>query len=961
MTNTQPNNVQEVLSTETKVNNRKIKGQISLIAERHSIFLGVKNDLSVVDSASSYRVLTDRDDVEALVLSNSIRLVIRESNNVNSKHYNVEAGNSSNNVRKIVGIKRTVQVQRPVNTMYGLDMYSEEKEAFVDMYEYQVKVSALIRDTGLFADNKPRSVQGFNELLAEKTELDAWNNQKGFLAMFAESIHADKFMNSLRSAVVIREEDLLCEVFVQDLGGLMKANDPRLNAMPIKTLQLGYQTVGQQRQGNANYNVKFDLTNQSNCMRRLTMLTSLGFHLSGFDKGNDETSKFDMTKIISRFRLNNASSVDSSLLDGFGKATKTQRTFKRTIPVLENNVKCVGTTEEDTIVDYWTGENGMVMALSPDFSTFHKQTLKVSRFHNSGSVDIVDHTLFIEKNATDGYVLIDSKIAQLLSEEFGQQFGGFQFRMASFMKGLMIPIEGLRAATGADFWMFEGSRKADSSYWLENGLMDLSILNFSREPQFEETTRIARQAWINLASNLETTNAIFDTAKEYWDKAIEFDTVALKGLIGASELNSNNEVEYEEFINSLMDSGDSKTVQLLKANTDLTLASAATRKKVKSLLMSVMKSFVNGHAYAQNSATRHMAVDPIGVLSYLANGYLSAVEGYNMKGIKPENVVVSKRSEKGGYEMTNGEAVLIRYPNLEKKEIRKVNQTNSEFFGNFAKLYTSQIRKGYFKGLILFSLWDMNPEAMSGADFDGDRAVVINDPAIVSNFVQQPLFLDYSLVEQEDNSFKLVDGCPFSGTPNTKTVFDLLPTGYHAAAKQFNMRMEGNTLLMDKSAVTEQHDNALQTMIPIFEYFILRNLKGNDIGKFTNILATVTAAKSEAMGTLKTAQLAMNRVRLALEEQGATPQLVNDLRVATEITETFNREVEGFQNLEFYLACAIRWEIDAAKHGGAYKNRMPFLEALEGHLKGDADGRPEGIYALEEQFGISLARLFTTV
>ena len=134
MTNTQPNNVQEVLSTETKVNNRKIKGQISLIAERHSIFLGVKNDLSVVDSASSYRVLTDRDDVEALVLSNSIRLVIRESNNVNSKHYNVEAGNSSNNVRKIAGIKRTVQVQRPVNTMYGLDMYSEEKEAFVDFY-----------------------------------------------------------------------------------------------------------------------------------------------------------------------------------------------------------------------------------------------------------------------------------------------------------------------------------------------------------------------------------------------------------------------------------------------------------------------------------------------------------------------------------------------------------------------------------------------------------------------------------------------------------------------------------------------------------------------------------------------------------------------------------------------------------------------------------------------------------
>ena len=52
------------------------------------------------------------------------------------------------------------------------------------------------------------------------------------------------------------------------------------------------------------------------------------------------------------------------------------------------------------------------------------------------------------------------------------------------------------------------------------------------------------------------------------------------------------------------------------------------------------------------------------------------------------------------------------------------------------------------------------------------------------------------------------------------------------------------------------------------------------------------------------------------------------------------------------MAAAIRWEIDKAKHGGAFMDHLPFL-----HLMVDGAEDREEVKEIEDKFGISLTRL----
>ncbi len=122
------------------------------------------------------------------------------------------------------------------------------------------------------------------------------------------------------------------------------------------------------------------------------------------------------------------------------------------------------------------------------------------------------------------------------------------------------------------------------------------------------------------------------------------------------------------------------------------------------------------------------------------------------------------------------------------------------------------------------------------------------------------------------------------------------------------------------------------------------NLVGNDIGRYTNINASImTLADMLNSRVLKIKDKALE-VLAAGDEQGA--------QLLAMVAQNLKAEAEGYESLAFYMAAAIRWEIDKAKHGGAYKKQMRFLEVFEAE---DPLTR-EDVRALETEYNISLER-----
>jgi hypothetical protein len=126
------------------------------------------------------------------------------------------------------------------------------------------------------------------------------------------------------------------------------------------------------------------------------------------------------------------------------------------------------------------------------------------------------------------------------------------------------------------------------------------------------------------------------------------------------------------------------------------------------------------------------------------------------------------------------------------------------------------------------------------------------------------------------------------------------------------------------------------------------NLESNDIGRFTNIGASVMSMRSYLSDKMTEVGFEMQNMLLA--EDYVTLVTLN------EAYASLKKEMEGYDKLSILIACAIRWEIDKAKHGGAYRSHLPFLEIFDGFKKGDVI-KQKALESYEDRFSISLERL----
>lgn len=554
---------------------------------------------------------------------------------------------------------------------------------------------------------------------------------------------------------------------------------------------------------------------------------------------------------------------------------------------------------------------------------FVKQKVKsvLPKFDNN-QIEIVDDEFYVTRDAVDGSHMVDREFALKhgMADDNDVLRSGEQFRWGQAIKGLMLVVPGLKDKLGVDIVLADGGIKGDPIPGFIEGNMDFAVLNRVREDELNSALNLSRQV-TSYNQNEKLIKGLEKDTNALIDKVLDFDDSSIRDFLKIKDF----DIESEEEINV-----DQLTTRLYSTGQNVFMKSHTMKKKLSDLLRSSLQRFSNGSSlYLKEASYKHMVVDPYAIVHYLAEGILGInkeeISDIDKLGIAPNHVVTSEKVMIDGiesFQLNTKKGYAFRFPFLHSHEGRILNLDDNIFIDLDTKeFYEWYVKKGHAQGLIFYSLWDMEPESQGGADFDGDYTGYTTNPHIVDNIEVQPSFLDYSIVNN-----KLESGCPFTGEGKDLHVF--LDEKDIEFIKDNDITIEGGGV--SAPAELSNTDDWINLIGKLGSYLARHTLEGNEIGRFTNISLSICQIISELE----------NRIDYYSQNE--------ELK---DVISSLKTEKEGYERLNYFLAIAIRWEVDKAKHGGAYFNKMPFLYALI--------DIPEiqDVINLEKTYNISLQRL----
>lgn len=638
----------------------------------------------------------------------------------------------------------------------------------------------------------------------------------------------------------------------------------------------------------------------------------IGFDISAYEESiGEDLIQIAVDKMAKRVKQTASASRAVKFIEGYEYSHTSTRDFE----FLGETV----TAEIVHLINQYGKEIRFMIA--EDFTVRLKEDIVLPHFKDE-EIPVEMKNVSINKAVTDGSHFIDLETSIELGLKTKGSPAGVQFRFGPSIKGLGFFYPGLLGELGVHAVFFKGGIKGDAIVAFKEGLTDFAVLNNLREDTVAPSLKISRQVTTANQSSAML-EALTQDTKELIGSVMEFDHNQVREFLSIGD--ATNEEDDDEEVDV-----DQLTTRLYATGGDTFMKSHTMRKKLADLLKSSLERFGNGSALLLKEASfKHMLSDPYAVVQMMKQGVLGCTPAEIKSGINRGRVAHSElvvRDEFEVFQLNNRPVGLFRFPFLHKFEGRILNRQNNVYLDDAsASWYESRAINGQIQGLIIFSLLDMNAEGMSGADYDGDQCVVTTNPAMVDNIPDYPLFLDYSLVDGE-----LVSGCPFPGGTMELTKF-LRPEDVEF------MQLHGITSKGDKLIAPAYLSGTVEWVNLVGRlsaYLARHNVVTNDIGRFTNISMTIMHIE--------------NVLKNKAEEVKALESV--DEALKSEALALIDSETEGLARLTFYLAMAIRWEVDKAKHGGAYMDHMPFLKLLEG-------AELEDVLSAEEQYGVSLQRL----
>lgn len=617
------------------------------------------------------------------------------------------------------------------------------------------------------------------------------------------------------------------------------------------------------------------------------------YNLADFGKVKDGIRTMNADKDAKRVPLNQGGSRKSILMDAIGPMTldgevpfingdgvqgtaKVYRSLKK-VPELGNQ-----------IIKFAVGPD-MVNMVSPEDALITSVVDGVKSVVSALSIFGAD--FMMPKNTMDGSGVIDTSMSAFMKKEgvILHEGQGVQGR-APGMKGLFIPVPELLERLGVHAYFGDGAVKLDPVQHLVEGTFQLSILQATRLEIEKESSVISTQALVAMQTPAEILQELHAQAEHKLHASLEDGKLALQ-VLDAQLVDDGEEVSVNPVVSRLQQNPDS-------------LKDGAFRRRYAKLLSKTMEKLAYGAVLAEDVRMRHMITDPYALLVALEGAFK------NGKVVFPRSIpagcVLAPNHEGGA---RTGEAVAARFPMVSYFEPRKVTAIGFEALDADARAYYEKyMAQGFFQGLVMFSAHDMITEAMSGADFDGDTCLLIFNDLLVAHMGDYPMFLDYT---SKDGGLP-EGGCPFSDPVPALSLEQVMgrhmPACLEGRVEQvkdaggyltWNMRFQEEDVQAHPEAVffVWQQMAAAKT---------LKEAKRAEIGEWSNHTALAQDILSEVKREA--------RRLYALAHNGSAEAAAELNNIELEIVE--------LENLIIWLTNAVRWAIDEAKHGGAFKREL---------------------------------------
>lgn len=491
--------------------------------------------------------------------------------------------------------------------------------------------------------------------------------------------------------------------------------------------------------------------------------------------------------------------------------------------------------------------------------------------HEFGEFDAAEHPVTI--TAGDGMLFFSPRVAKFVESYTGEFFNAGQVRITPFSKGLGVVVDTLESYyPGYDIVALQSAVKGDYTelfkfnpdYKIEFRLA-LANKNINRT---KIITNLPYQGVHASQIGMDTLGPIFNETLKDVGLAMK-DAEVMKKYVGLEKVVNDDlfSDELEDFMTTRSRNS------LLTTFLDMfpwAYEDPGLKKYALDILIEKLEDYKTGNVPVKGHY-RYMVQDPYAILEA---GTL--FETRNEKGelmiekrahhIQPNHVVLDVRK---GEELPD-EVSLVRNPTSTEGAVQTLTVEKNK------KMYKTPLKNGYFSNMVIMSVHDFCAQAMDGADFDGDTALVILEKAIVEAFKKS------TVAPILDGTFKVVDGKPVkTGDGNP---YALKPSGVYQLPKDMLVSQDGYTVQFTAEQYT---DDFYREVYKLMLDFVKRSMQPNEVGIITNISTII--------------------------QDGIRNLLASDVNPVYR-----ENRISQFQEWVDLLGVIQGWEIDKPKQGGAF-------------------------------------------
>lgn len=481
----------------------------------------------------------------------------------------------------------------------------------------------------------------------------------------------------------------------------------------------------------------------------------------------------------------------------------------------------------------------------------------------------------IQLTVGDGQYYYGPSIYNMITAETNVDVDAVQTRIVPSDKGLGVYIEDLNNYYDADIVVPFSVAKGDHRLMSKDALskIELRIALFNKKTSNIKTyTKIPYQFLHGIAGMTE--QDLYTMVKPHVEKAKSLlsDPEALAEYLGMDGF------DIEEADEAAVDRAMVSTLTQVLAYAPGAIKDMQMQKYIVEHIREMIKDWVHG-SIPVRANYKFMVQDPYAILSTQpdANGEYVVPEN---RGIRPGNVVIKDAFDR----FVEGPVGLLRNPMISKREAAYGIATPNAYYKN----------SKHFRNMAIFSCHDFLLFKQGGADCDGDKTLVIFDQIIVSKLAavkDQPAILDLVVQRENGKAGKITgfsSGCPYT-LGKEQVEFDaecISVDGYKVRFTLEQYNAPGFVFALHK----------------LSKHYIKKTLKPNQIGALTNYATKLADAVSAMEAMIRDGK--GNRVNL-------------------------EAEIAKYEDMIDLLRLLQGWEIDAAKHGGAFwdvlKDELSFI------------------------------------